>query len=92
MIIRSLEESDRREGFHSGESSLDSFFALHAWNNHVNGISRVYVAVETEASPDVEGRLEIRLPRYPIPAFKIGRLAVDEAFRRCRSCCRRSQY
>ena len=92
MIVRLLRESDRRAGFESGEHSLDDFFERHAWPNHVNGISRVYVAVEEESSPDVLGyyslnagdieptkvapHLPVPLPRYAMPVFKIGRLAV----------------
>ena len=93
-MIRLLRENDRRQGFVSGEHSLDDFFERHAWINHVNGISRVYVAVEDEDSPDVLGyyslgaadmesanvahHLPFSLPRYPMPVFKIGRLAVRE--------------
>lgn len=92
MIVRLLRESDHRRGFESGEHSLDDFFERHAWVNHVNGISRVYVAVEDQASPDVLGyyslgaadmesskvapHLHFSLPRYPMPVFKIGGLAV----------------
>ncbi len=94
MIIRPLTSKDRRGDFKSGEHSLDDFFCRHAWDNHVNGISKVYVAVETEESDEVMGyytlsaatvesssiadQSTITLPRYPIPVFLIGRLAVDE--------------
>lgn len=94
MIIRLLREDDRRQGFDSGEHSLDDFFERYAWVNHLNRVSRVYVAVEDEHSVEVLGyyslgaadiesalvanHLPFSLPRYPMPVFKIGRLAVRE--------------
>ncbi len=96
MIIRLLKASDRRGNFKSGEHSLDDFFHRHAWNNHVIGISTVYVIVEEEESDEVLGYYALspaevgaeslseqavsKLPRYPIPVYKIGRLAIDQKF------------
>ncbi len=98
MLVRELRESDRRENFRSGEHSLDDFFHRYAWANHLNGISRVFVATEEEEASDVwgyyalsathvtasqvSGFTEQRLPTYPIPAFLIGKLAVSESRRR----------
>jgi len=101
LILRRLREGDRREGFRSGEHSLDDFFERHAWNNHTNNISRVYVAVEEEEEEEdaaevlgyvtlgaaeiqaskVAEHLPMPLPQYPMPAFKVGRLAVQESQR-----------
>lgn len=95
MIIRLLRPTDRRESFTSGKHSLDDFFHRHALNNHIQGISKVYVAVERDddddvlgyfalSAADVESRdisalTDVSLPGYPIPAFIIGRLAVDRS-------------
>lgn len=83
-----------RASFDSGEPALDEFFRRNARQNQDRGISRTYVAtvqgedrvvgfytlasgmVSAGVLPEVERR---RLPRYPVPAVQLARLAVDRA-------------
>ena len=94
MIIRPLEREDDRDRFRCGEPALDTFLRRHALSNHESGLSRIYVAVESRESRSVLGYYALsntsvatdqlaavvteRLPRYPIPAILIGKLATDE--------------
>ncbi|HEX8322028.1 GNAT family N-acetyltransferase [Longimicrobium sp.] len=94
MVIRPLERGDDREGFRCGEPALDTFLRKHALSNHESGLSRIYVAVDDPASRVLLGYYALsntsiaadqlaaivtqRLPRYPIPAILIGKLATDE--------------
>jgi predicted N-acetyltransferase YhbS len=91
MEIRALRASDDRSAFRSGDEALDRFFRLYAGQNqfrHHLGVT--YVAVEGErvlgyvtvAARHVEvenlpERARRKLPRYPLPALGLARLAVD---------------
>lgn len=70
---------------------LNEYFQKYARQNHINNISKCFVAVDP-ANPKVplgyyttsftaiakeNVPLDARLPNYPIPAIIIGRLAVD---------------
>ena len=91
--IRSLQRSDNRQDFHSGDEALDVYFHRYAGQNqfrHHLGVT--YVAVEDDrilgfvtvsaGSLDAEelpsGR---RPPPYPVPILRVARLAVDESAR-----------
>jgi GNAT superfamily N-acetyltransferase len=94
MIIRPLEREDDRDSFRCGEPALDTFLRKHALSNHESGLSRIYVALDDPASSGILGYYALsntsiaadqlasifteRLPRYPIPAILIGKLATDE--------------
>jgi GNAT superfamily N-acetyltransferase len=91
MEVRALRESDERSGFRCGNDSLDRFFRSFAGQNqfrHHLGVT--YVAAEGERilgfATVAPGHLEIdalpaaarrKLPRYPLPILRLGRLAVD---------------
>lgn len=93
MEIRALRPSDDRSAFQSGDEALDRFLHRYAGQNqfrHYFGVA--YVAVEgdrilgfaTVAPRHIEAdslpeRLRKRLPRYPVPALGLGRLAVDRS-------------
>ena len=93
--IRRLESSDDRSLFRSGDPDLDGFFHRYAGQNQFrHHIGVTYVAVEEQeivgfmtvapaeisidALPEPKKR---RLPNYPIPVLRLGRLAVDKRAR-----------
>jgi len=93
MEIRALHEGDDRSRFRSGDPDLDRFlqkFAGQKQFRHYLGVT--YVAMEggrilgyvTVAPGDIEidslpAVTHKRLPRYPLPALRLARLAVDES-------------
>ena len=93
--IEPLSKQHHRADFDCGEESLNVFLQTHAGQNARRDISRTYVALPQDASsvagyyalasgsvafdalPDEAAK---RLPRYPVPAAHLGRLAVDVRF------------
>jgi GNAT superfamily N-acetyltransferase len=90
--IRVLRADDDRSGFSCGQADLDRFFAHYAGQNQfklhlavnyvavvgdrIVGFATVTVgALERASLPD--GRLRKRLPAYPLPVLRLGRLGVD---------------
>ena len=89
MEIRALRPSDDRSAFQSGDEALDRFFHHYAGQNqfrHYLGVT--YVVVDAErilgfatVAPrhieidDLPERARKKLPRYPVPCFRMGRLA-----------------
>jgi GNAT superfamily N-acetyltransferase len=80
--------------FDCGYPELNDYFRLYALKNDRLSIGKTFVAVEkkegvvgyvTLASAQIEARtlpeaLRAKLPRYPVPAFRIAKLAVDTRF------------
>ncbi len=80
-----------RSRFFCGVPALDDYLHRMAGQHSARGISTVYVLVDTECPKDILGyytlsaaQLDVRqlsdsdlkkLPRYPIPCFRMGRLA-----------------
>jgi len=93
MEIRALRPTDNRASFQSGDEALDRFFHRYAGQNqyrHYVGVT--YVAVDAgrilgfaTLAPrhveieDLPERVRKKLPRYPIPALGLARLAVDRS-------------
>jgi hypothetical protein len=90
---RPLERKDRRDGFHCGVASLDTWLVEHAPGADVTGSARTYVVIDEEqdrviayyaltvASLEREvatGRASKGMPRHPTPAMLLARLAADE--------------
>lgn len=87
-ITRLTRQHDRRD-FDSGEPDLDAYLHRYALQNDERDISRTYVAVDedgvrvrgyftlTNASIRFEELPARGLPKYPIPAVLLARLAVD---------------
>ena len=81
-----------RAGFESGEPSLDRYLREQAVQHHRDGISTTHVLVAHEGANEVLGFYSLsaaqvrltdlqdadrkRLPRYPVPAIRMARLAV----------------
>jgi GNAT superfamily N-acetyltransferase len=91
---RPLEREGTREGFRCGVASLDTWLVEHAPGADAAGSARTYVVVDegqdrvvgyyalTVASLEREeatGRASRGMPRHPIPAMLLARLAVDES-------------
>jgi len=93
MVIRALRLSDDRAAFQSGDEALDRFLRRYAGQNQFRQYLGVtYVAVEAERivgfvtvaarHVDIEElpeRVRKKLPRYPMPALGLARLAVDQS-------------
>src|SRR5438128_8629870 len=93
MEIRLLRESDDRASFRSGDPDLDRFLEKYAGQNQFrHHIGATYVVVDagrvlgyaTVAPGHIDidnlpAKLRKKLPRYPLPILRLGRLAVDAA-------------
>lgn len=95
--IREMREGDEACRFKCGEHLLDQFFRQYALGNHNVGDCKAYVLVQTTEpriigyytlSPStVESHLIAerlqpwRAPRQVVPAFLLGRLAVQKSLR-----------
>lgn len=82
-----------RNGFSCGESTLDAYLRQRAAQHHRDGISTTHVLVEDADPGNVLGYYTLsaaqllltelqerdrkRLPNYPVPAIRMGRLAVS---------------
>ncbi|MDP2328420.1 MAG: GNAT family N-acetyltransferase [Dehalococcoidia bacterium] len=83
-----------RRAFRCGVPDLDDYLARHARQNHESGGAKTFVAVAAAGDPQVLGYYSVspasldyptvpasvtrRLGRYPVPVFRLARLAVDE--------------
>lgn len=88
--ILALAADHDREDFDCGEPALNDFLRRYARQQAAKDFNRTYVAVEDDA-PRILGFYSLsagavefqnlpatlRLPRYPIPVARVGRLAVD---------------
>lgn len=93
LEIRGIEERYRREDFDCGEEALNAYLRRYARQNHEHNIARTFVAVDAHdrvlgyyslASASIEfdslpAAYAKRVPRYPVPAVRIARLAVDRS-------------
>ena len=92
MKIRALEREDDRSSFSSGDDDLDRFFRRFAGQNQFkHHLAATYVAVDgdvivgyaTVTAGHIKGdvlplALARRLPDYPLPILRLGRLAVSK--------------
>ena len=90
MEIRRLSRGDDRSAFRSGDDDLDRFFHRFAGQNqfrHHLGVTYVAVdgailgfattSVTQLVAAELPSRLDPHLPRYPLPALRLARLAVS---------------
>jgi GNAT superfamily N-acetyltransferase len=91
---RPISEDDERSHFDCGRDSLNTWFRLHAWHNHVSGISRTSVICDartglivgyvTLSAAHIEREFLAKAHRRnkpdPVPATLLGQLAVDRAY------------
>ncbi len=95
VVIESLNPTHNRPGFRCGIDALDAYFAKQARQDIKRRISRVFVATLPEVPTEVIAyytlsalsielkqlppALSRKLPRHPVPAALIGRLAVNDS-------------
>jgi GNAT superfamily N-acetyltransferase len=91
---RPLGRDDVRDGFDCGVASLDTWLVEHAASADAAGSARTYVVVDEEQArvvgycaltvaslerEEATGRASRGMPRHPIPAMLLARLAVDDS-------------
>lgn len=92
LVIEVLNQGHDRSNFQCGEVSLDRYIRKQAGQDVKRGISRVFVATEAEHPDTIVGyytlsslsielnqlpeSLARKLPKHPVPAALLGRLAV----------------
>ena len=97
LIIEPLNTTHDRPGFCCGVETLDRYLQKQAKQDIKRHISRVFIAAETDRPKKVIGyytlsslsielnqlpeNLSRKLPKHPIPAVLIGRLAVSQSAR-----------
>lgn len=90
VAIQLLDTRHRREGFDCGDVALNEFLLRQAGQQQRRGFGKTYVAVAADGATVVgfvtvsAGQIattslpaQSKLPRYPAPILRIGRLAVD---------------
>ena len=88
--IQLLGAEHRREGFDCGDAALNEFLLRQAGQQQRRGFGKTYVSVAgdgvtvtgfvTVSAGQVAATAlpaQLKLPRYPAPMLRIGRLAVD---------------
>ena len=98
LVITPLDSKHDRTGFQCGVEALDRYFKKQAKQDIKRRISRVFVATKQDKPKVVVGyytlstlsielnqlpeRLARKLPKHPVPAALIGRLAVSNPAQR----------
>lgn len=90
VAIQLLDARHHREGFDCGDAALNEFLLRQAGQQQRRGFGKTYVAVAEDGATVVgfvtvsAGQIattslpaQSKLPRYPAPILRIGRLAVD---------------
>ena len=94
VVIRPLDSDHHRSEFHSGAASLDAYIKKQARQDVKRRVSRVFVATRVDQPNSILGYYTLstlsielsqlpqalvrKLPRYPVPAALLGRLAVNQ--------------
>ena len=95
LVIEAISSSHDRQDFSCGTESLDNYIRKQARQDIKRRISRVFVARSHDQSSKILGYYTLsslsidlgdlpaevgrKLPKHPIPAALLGRLAVDES-------------
>jgi len=99
LVIAPLNEIHDRKGFHCNVEMLDHYIHKQAGQDIRRRISRVFIASLIDSPKTVVGyyslstlsielsqlpeKLALKLPKHPIPAALVGRLAVSKDVRKC---------
>jgi GNAT superfamily N-acetyltransferase len=94
LVIRPLDKDPDKPGFQCGVVSLDTYIKKQARQDVKRRVSRVFVATRVDQPNSILGyytlstlsielsqlpqALARKLPRYPVPAALLGRLAVNQ--------------
>jgi GNAT superfamily N-acetyltransferase len=94
FVLVPINKKHTKANFDCGHASLNQYFRHYALKNDQLSIGKTFVAI-TE-NEEIAGYITIssaqilcellpeelqkKLPKYPVPAFRIGRLAVDSTF------------
>ena len=90
VAIQLLGAQHRRDGFDCGDAALNDFLLRQAVQQQRRGFGKTYVALAKDGI-EITGFItgsagqvtttslptQLKLPRYPAPILRIGRLAVD---------------
>ena len=95
LVIEPLNSRHDRPGFHCGETSPDDYIQKQARQDVKRRVSRVFVATQAQHPGTIVGYYTLstlsielgqlpkdlarKLPRHPVPAALLGRLAVSQA-------------
>ncbi|MFW5666998.1 MAG: hypothetical protein ACOC2Z_15915 [Coleofasciculus sp.] len=98
-IFKPIDNSVNRDNFDCGVPELNDYLKKYAKQNHQKGIAKTFVAIPEEGEPNVAGYYSVSmseiqgesmpksygkgLPRYPVPAMRMGKLAVDSSMQDC---------
>ena len=90
VSIQLLDTRHRREGFDCGDAALNEFLLRQAGQQQRRGFGKTYVALAKDGLTVIgfvtvsAGQIattslpsQLKLPRYPAPMLRIGRLGVD---------------
>ena len=95
-LISDYQNDNSIEEFDCGNEELNTYFKKYALQNHNNNISKTYLCIDID-NDIVAGYVTLcaasleaislpkdykNLPRYPIPAIRIARLAIDKKYQR----------
>ena len=76
FLVAPLDAAHERTGFHSASDPLDRYLREQVTQDIRRRVAACFVALA-----DLPASISKKLPRYPtVPAVRMGRLAVDEAF------------
>lgn len=94
-IFCPIDSSFQKDTFDCGVLELNEYLKQYARQNHKNGIAKTFVAIPKQENRTVAGYYSVsmshiereslpesqskRLPRYPVPAMLVGKLAVDRS-------------
>ena len=95
LAFEKISRDVNRQNFDCGVDSLDEYLKKHAWQNFKKNVGVTILAFEKGKRDRILGYytvsmaqinfehlppgLKKKLPRYPVPAIRIGRLAVDRS-------------
>lgn len=93
-IFCPIDGNVRKEDFDCGVSELNEYLKKYARQNHKKGIAKTFVAIPEAGNGEVSGYYSVSmaeikreslpenysrgLPRYPVPAMRVGKLAVAQ--------------
>ncbi|MDD4963871.1 MAG: GNAT family N-acetyltransferase [Gallionella sp.] len=90
VTIALLNAQHQRAGFDCGDTALNDFLHKHAGQQQRRDFGKTYLALDDDGNTVLgfitisAGQIataalpaELKLPRYPVPILRIGRLAVD---------------